>query len=297
MSSLLRSGLGCLDRGPLYTPNVLNCQGASAPPPVAHRPRAVRGDVRHLNAAGRLRRLPAGAGRRLRVESRRAVDGALDQSAAGRRGGLRHRRAGGPSRAPRDAGHDGGAGRRRLRAGRRGGRAVAALPPRRRGGRHRHVELLRAGDGHREPLVRGAARAGPRPGAGRLQPRLHLRRPAGRLPTIRIGFVLQIVALIGVWWAPSRDTLLVALVLFGVGFAASDTMITKVIPDVFGMRALGAIMGVLTLGWRAGAALGPATAGFLYDLTGSYTVPFGAAPVAVLVSWGLFALGTSRRPG
>ena len=63
------------------------------------------------------------------------------------------------------------------------------------------------------------------------------------------------------------------------------------------MRALGAIMGVLTLGWRSGAALGPAAAGFLYDLTGSYTVPFGAAPVAVLVSWGLFALGTSRRPG
>jgi MFS family permease len=117
----------------------------------------------------------------------------------------------------------------------------------------------------------------------------------GSLPTIRIGFVLQIVALIGVWWAPSRDTLLVALVLFGVGFAASDTMITKVIPDVFGMRALGAIMGVLTLGWRTGAALGPATAGFLYDATGSYAAPFGAAPLAVVISWGFFALGSSRR--
>ena len=117
----------------------------------------------------------------------------------------------------------------------------------------------------------------------------------GSVPTIRIGFVLQIVALSGVWWAPSRDTLLAALVLFGVGFAASDTMITKVIPDVFGMRALGAIMGVLTLGWRAGAALGPAIAGFVYDATGSYAMPFGAAPVVVLVSWAFFALGSSRR--
>jgi cyanate permease len=51
---------------------------------------------------------------------------------------------------------------------------------------------------------------------------------------------------------------------------------------------------VLTLGWRSGAALGPAAAGFLHDLTGSYAIPFGAAPIAVLLSWGLFALGSSR---
>jgi MFS family permease len=118
----------------------------------------------------------------------------------------------------------------------------------------------------------------------------HLGVPA----TIRIGYVLQTAALFGVWWAPSQNALLAAMVLFGAGFAAADTMFTKVIPDVFGMRALGAIMGVLALGWRTGAALGPAIAGFLYDATGSYAMPFGAAPVAVLVSWGFFALGTSR---
>ena len=27
----------------------------------------------------------------------------------------------------------------------------------------------------------------------------------------------------------------------------------------------------------------------------TYTVPFGAGPVAVFLSWGLFTLGTSRR--
>jgi cyanate permease len=54
---------------------------------------------------------------------------------------------------------------------------------------------------------------------------------------------------------------------------------------------------VLTLGWRLGAAIGPAAAGFLYDLTGAYTIPFGAAPVAVALSWLLFTLSTSRaRP-
>jgi predicted MFS family arabinose efflux permease len=119
----------------------------------------------------------------------------------------------------------------------------------------------------------------------------HLGAPA----TIRLGFVLQLVSLLAIWWSPSQNALLAALVVFGAGFAASDTIITKVIPDVFGMRAIGAIMGILTLGWRTGAALGPATAGFLYDATGSYATPFGAAPVAVVVSWVFFALGSSRR--
>jgi MFS transporter, OFA family, oxalate/formate antiporter len=127
-----------------------------------------------------------------------------------------------------------------------------------------------------------------RVGAGFVSDRL------GTFTMIRAGFVLQIVALSALLWVPSREALMVVLVLFGMGFAAADTMITKVIPDVFGLRAIGAIMGVLTLGWRCGAALGPAVAGFLYDGTGSYAIPFGAAPVAVVVSWGLFSLATRR---
>jgi nitrate/nitrite transporter NarK len=86
-----------------------------------------------------------------------------------------------------------------------------------------------------------------------------------------------------------------SIVAFGIGFAAADTMTVKVMPDVFGMRALGAIMGVLALGWRLGAALGPTVAGSLYDVTGSYTLVFGAAPAGVILSWVLFARATSRR--
>jgi predicted MFS family arabinose efflux permease len=116
----------------------------------------------------------------------------------------------------------------------------------------------------------------------------------GTLTTVRAGFLAMTLALIGLVLLPSPTVMLAAMALFGAGFAAADTMVAKVIPDVFGLRAIGAIMGVLNLGWRAGAALGPAAAGFLFDLTGSYAVPFGAAPVGVLAAWGLFVLGTSR---
>lgn len=114
--------------------------------------------------------------------------------------------------------------------------------------------------------------------------------------TIRVAFVVQIAGLAALLLWPSPEGRFASLVAFGIGFAAADTMIVRVMPDVFGMRALGAIMGVLTLGWRLGAALGPTAAGSLYDVTGSYTLAFGAAPAGVILSWGFFALATSRRP-
>jgi MFS transporter, OFA family, oxalate/formate antiporter len=117
----------------------------------------------------------------------------------------------------------------------------------------------------------------------------------GPLATQRVAYLVAAVALLSLRWAPSHMALLAALVAFGAGFAATDTMVVKVVPDLFGVRAIGAIMGVLTLGWRCGAALGPAAAGFVYDLTGSYALPFGVAPVIVLASWGFFALATSQR--
>ena len=115
--------------------------------------------------------------------------------------------------------------------------------------------------------------------------------------TIKVAYVIELVALVVLASAPAPGVLLPVMVLFGIGAAATDNTIVKVIPDLFGLRAIGSIMGLLTLGWRSGAALGPATAGFLYDLTGSYAIPFGATPVAVAVSWLLFAASTrgSRR--
>jgi len=116
----------------------------------------------------------------------------------------------------------------------------------------------------------------------------------GTLTAIRSGFMAMALAMVVLVWVPHRVAMLASMAVFGAGFAAADTMVAKVIPDVFGLRAIGAIMGVLNFGWRLGAALGPAAAGFLFDLTGSYTIAFGVAPLAVILSWAFFSLGTSR---
>jgi len=86
----------------------------------------------------------------------------------------------------------------------------------------------------------------------------------------------------------------VVLVGFGVGAAGADNAVVKVIPEVFGVAALASVMSVLSLGWRLGAALGPAGAGFLYDLTRSYTIPFSAGLGLLGVSLALFRLAMRR---
>jgi predicted MFS family arabinose efflux permease len=118
----------------------------------------------------------------------------------------------------------------------------------------------------------------------------------GSTATMRLCFGLQIAALLGLVSVPWAPLLPLVMALFGFGFAGADTVIVRIIPDVFGLRALGAIMGVLALGWRIGAALGPATAGFIYDATRSYAIPFGAAPLLLLVAFALVTIAARGRP-
>jgi OFA family oxalate/formate antiporter-like MFS transporter len=117
----------------------------------------------------------------------------------------------------------------------------------------------------------------------------------GPRPILRLCIALQVVALTALPFGPPQEILLVLLALFGLGFTGADSIFVRAIPDVFGLRAVGAIMGVLSLGWRVGAAIGPAAAGFIHDATGSYAVPFGAAPVVIAVSYACFALGSRAR--
>jgi MFS family permease len=117
----------------------------------------------------------------------------------------------------------------------------------------------------------------------------------GGRPIMRLCVGLQVVTLTALPFGPPQEVLLVLLALFGLGFTGADSVFVRAIPDVFGLRAVGAIMGVLSLGFRVGAAIGPAAAGFIHDATGSYAVPFGAAPVVIAVSYACFALGSRAR--
>ena len=58
---------------------------------------------------------------------------------------------------------------------------------------------------------------------------------------------------------------------------------SPLVAELFGLRSHGLILGVTTFGYCIGAAAGPFLAGYIFDVTGSYSVAFLAcAAVSVL---------------
>ncbi|HSF04562.1 MAG TPA: MFS transporter [Methylomirabilota bacterium] len=116
----------------------------------------------------------------------------------------------------------------------------------------------------------------------------------GAGPTMRACVLIQGIALVALVLQPPGWALPFILLAFGVGASGTDNTFVKVVPDVFGLAALATIMSVLGMGWRSGAGLGPAAAGFVYDLTHSYTASFAGGLAALTVGWTLFRLGSAR---
>jgi MFS family permease len=117
----------------------------------------------------------------------------------------------------------------------------------------------------------------------------------GTRPTFWFCLALQALTLAAVLTRPPLWVLYLLIFLYGLGAGGSDAAYAKAVSEVFGVRALGAIIGGLAVGWRCGAALGPAVAGFIHDATGAYTIAFGLASLGLATSLLTFTLGTSPR--
>lgn len=91
-------------------------------------------------------------------------------------------------------------------------------------------------------------------------------------------------------------------VLLGVGYSATASIMPAMLSDRFRGAHFGSILGVGLFGSAAGSALGPWLAGYVFDLTGSYAVPFsiaaGAGCLAGAAGWTARRLRRSARtPG
>jgi MFS transporter, OFA family, oxalate/formate antiporter len=136
-------------------------------------------------------------------------------------------------------------------------------------------------------------------GAGTIVGRILIGMAADRIgtkPTFWFCLTLQVVTLVAIIAGPALSVLDFLLFWFGLAAAGSDTTLVKGAVETFGVRAIGAVMGVLSLGWRCGAALGPTVAGFIYDVTGTYVLAFSLAAAGLALSSAFFTLGTSAPP-
>jgi sugar phosphate permease len=124
---------------------------------------------------------------------------------------------------------------------------------------------------------------------GFLADRLNQKRVfLGNMSVMLVGAILLATTRIELFW--------VSVVLFGLGWGGLYTLLQLLTVNCFGLRATGKIIGTITVVDALGGGLGIWLTGLLYDVTGSYQVPFTVFAVLIVVAMGLATQVRSHVP-
>ncbi len=89
------------------------------------------------------------------------------------------------------------------------------------------------------------------------------------------GCILILAALfLGLIYADNLWWIYIIALFFGLGYGGSLPVIIKMSTEFFGITSAGAIFGILIFGATFGGASGVTLAGYIYDVTGTYTLAF-----------------------
>jgi MFS family permease len=115
-----------------------------------------------------------------------------------------------------------------------------------------------------------------------------------KIPAIACA-LLQTGSLLWLLWAGELWVFYTIAVVFGLLWGGLSTMIMALIGDVFGLRSIGVIMGVMSAGWSLGAATGPAIGGFIFDMSGYYSTAFVIGAGAMFITTFLVSLVNVKK--
>jgi len=120
---------------------------------------------------------------------------------------------------------------------------------------------------------------------------------ADRLPKtlmIAVFLAIQGIALTIIAFA---DTVLLAYIfalLYGIGFGGRNPLTTAIRGEYFGRKAFATIMGISQFPMNIGMIGAPLFAGYMFDTTNSYVIPFSV--FAILTFFGAFLMLFVRKP-
>jgi predicted MFS family arabinose efflux permease len=110
-----------------------------------------------------------------------------------------------------------------------------------------------------------------------------------------IGFVLMAAALF--WLIPAAEPWTLYLLAAIIGFASGGCVMSEslLVAELFGLRSHGLILGVTCFGYCMGSAAGPFLAGYIFDVTSSYSVAFLVCAAVSVVGLILSAILTPTK--
>ena len=120
---------------------------------------------------------------------------------------------------------------------------------------------------------------------------------ADRLPkTLMIAIFLAIQG-IAITIIAFADTILLAYIfalLYGIGFGGRNPLTTAIRGEYFGRKAFATIMGISQFPMNIGMIGAPLFAGYMFDTTNSYVIPFSV--FAILTFFGAFLMLFVKKP-
>lgn len=105
----------------------------------------------------------------------------------------------------------------------------------------------------------------------------------GRRPVALVSASFMVAAYIWLTQSSGLWMLYVFSAVFGAAYGCLAPPTACIIGDTFGLRNIGAIFGLLEVGWVLGAASGPALAGYFFDTTGTYSLAFWCGVISCII--------------
>jgi OFA family oxalate/formate antiporter-like MFS transporter len=116
----------------------------------------------------------------------------------------------------------------------------------------------------------------------------------GRVPTLGLCLLLQVLAFLGFTLSTGLSILYPAAAVFGFSYGGVTALFPALIADFFGLTAVGTIVGFIFALAGSPGAFGPLIAGYIYTATSSYSVAFILS--ATLNFAALFLLFFLKKP-
>ncbi len=99
----------------------------------------------------------------------------------------------------------------------------------------------------------------------------------GRKNVLGTIYAIRSLAYVALLLAPGSSGIWVFALVAGFSWVASAALTSSLTADIYGLKNMGTLGGTTTLAHQMGSALSVFLGGVLYDVFGSYTVPFGIA--------------------
>jgi sugar phosphate permease len=111
---------------------------------------------------------------------------------------------------------------------------------------------------------------------------------ADRFPKKHVMLLIYIIVAAAVpmiFWAPSHSSLQLAAILFGIGLGGDYMIIPLMAAELYGVKVLGRVMGIVLTADGVAEALAPMAVATIRDTTGSYAGGFGLLLVLAMIGW------------